>query len=84
MGAVPAATRVTLRFSGLSGSSLQDPPGRLLCVPSQNGAAPVRLQPQKMTSSSRSAVKANGSIALPACDPSQNGCDFERPQRHQW
>jgi hypothetical protein len=37
-----------------------EPPGRLLWLPSQNGALPVCLQPQKMTSTSRGAWKATG------------------------
>jgi hypothetical protein len=55
----------------------------LLWLPSQNGGLAVCLQPQKMTSSSRSALKATGVKPVPACEPSQKGCCFDRPQLHQ-
>jgi len=49
---------------------------------SQIGGRALRLQVQKLTRPERFAVHSIGSNALPSCEPSQKGCDLERPQRH--
>ena len=41
-----------------------------------------RLQAQNQTSSLVSAFHSCGRNSVPLCEPSQNGCDFERPQAH--
>ena len=54
--------------------------GILACVPSQWGALPVCLQRQSQALPDSRAVKACGSRPVPACEPSQKGCEAERPQ----
>ena len=51
-------------------------------APSQNGAFPVRLQAHHATFRSASIVTQRGSNFVPACEPSQKGCAFERPHVH--
>ncbi len=53
-----------------------------LCDPSQRGALPVILQPQKLTTPEVSASNYIGLKLLPFCDPSQNGCLPLLPQEH--
>ena len=52
------------------------------CALSQIGGRAVRLQVQKLIMPERFAFHSIGSKSVPSCEPSQNGCDFERPQRH--
>jgi hypothetical protein len=62
------------RLAALKGSSFGDPPNRLLWAPSQKGALPVCLQPQKSISSSvAAAVNFTGAKSVPLCEPSQKG-----------
>jgi len=49
---------------------------------SQIGGRAVRLQVQKIDQARAFAFHSIGSNDVPSCEPSQNGCDFERPQRH--
>ena len=72
-----------LRLAGLAGSSSGEPPGRLVCVPSQKGASALCLQPHRRTSSSALRDELSGSRPVPLCEPSQKGWLAERPQRHQ-
>ena len=55
---------------------------RVLCVPSQNGLPALALQPQNQTSSVFSGLHSRGENDVLLCEPSQNGCDFERPHAH--
>jgi hypothetical protein len=43
---------------------------------------PERLQAQNQTCSDFVGLNSMGKKALPLCEPSQNGCVFERPQAH--
>ena len=54
-----------------------------LCVPSQLGGFFVRLHWQSQASLDSSACHAKGWNPVPWWDPSQNGCPFDCPQRHQ-
>src|SRR5262249_42035759 len=56
--------------------------GRVLCVPSQNGGLPVRLQVQKNRRLSSIATYCIGSKLLSSWLPSQNGWLEARPQPH--
>ena len=53
-----------------------------MCDPSQRGAFPVCLQPQKLTVPEVSASNFIGEKLDPLCDPSQNGCLPLLPQEH--
>jgi nitrogen regulatory protein PII len=56
----------------------------LLWVPSQCGGWRLCLQPHSHRLPLRAVtVNIRGSIPLPLCEPSQNGCVAERPQAHQ-
>jgi hypothetical protein len=57
----------------------------LVCVPSQNGGFPVRLQPHKATFFASLNVNSTGAIPVLslACEPSQNGWFAEWPHLHQ-
>jgi hypothetical protein len=52
-------------------------------VQSQKGPLAVRLQPHNTTLWSSRGVNRRGLKAVPACEPSQNGCRWLRPQAHQ-
>ena len=52
-------------------------------APSQSGLFAVALQPQNHTVLLSVASKTRGESPVPACEPSQKGCFFERPQEHQ-
>src|SRR5262245_15773565 len=54
----------------------------VLCVPSQVGFLPLRLQAQKAISPAAAALYSTGENSEPLCEPSQNGCFLERPQAH--
>ena len=53
-----------------------------LWLPSHSGGVVVRLQVQNQTSPVVSGLNSRGENAVPLCEPSQNGCDLERPQAH--
>jgi hypothetical protein len=53
-----------------------------LWLPSYIGRRPVRLQAQNQACSAFSAFHSTGVKIVPLCEPSQNGCAFERPQAH--
>ena len=55
----------------------------VLCVPSQCGLLPVRLQPQSHAVSLSSAVKMMGRMSVTLCEPSQKGWVALSPQAHQ-
>ena len=52
-------------------------------VPSQYGAPPVRLQPQRNTRRASSSSNRCGTNCEPRWAPSQNGWRSDRPHRHQ-
>jgi hypothetical protein len=54
----------------------------LLWLPSHIGFLPDRLQVQNQASSAAAGLYSTGVKLLPLCEPSQKGCDFERPQAH--
>jgi hypothetical protein len=54
-----------------------------LCDPSHNGGRFVILQVHNATFFGASITTSIGSMPVPACEPSQYGCVFERPQAHQ-
>ena len=54
----------------------------LVWVPSQRGFSALRLQPQKVTWPSLSALYSTGVNAVPLWLPSQNGWLFDLPQEH--
>jgi hypothetical protein len=54
-----------------------------LCVPSQNGSPPVRLQPQSQTFPASGNDSFIGVNPVPWCEPSQNGWRVDLPHRHQ-
>ena len=56
--------------------------GNVLCVPSHIGFLLERLQAQNQASSSAAGLYSTGVKPEPLWEPSQNGCDFERPQAH--
>jgi hypothetical protein len=53
------------------------------CVPSQNGGFLVCLQPQKATRFFSVNSTSIGEKDVPVCEPSQKGCVFDLPHRHQ-
>ena len=53
-----------------------------LWLPSHMGRWPVRLQAQNQACSVFSAFHSTGVKGVPLCEPSQNGCDLERPHAH--
>ena len=53
-----------------------------LWLPSQVGLRVLRLQVQKNTFSLFAALNSIGVKEVALCEPSQNGCVFERPQAH--
>jgi hypothetical protein len=53
-----------------------------LWLPSHIGFLPERLQAQNQASSAAAGLYSTGVKPVPLCEPSQNGCDFERPQAH--
>src|SRR5690348_12037126 len=53
-----------------------------LWLPSHSGFFALRLQAQKNALVASVALYSIGMKAEPLCEPSQNGCDFERPQAH--
>ena len=57
--------------------------GKEAWVPSQYGGFPVCLHMHRCAVSAASTVKVRGTIPVPRCEPSQNGCVEERPQAHQ-
>ena len=59
-----------------------DPIRSFLWLPSHIGRLPVRLQAQNQACSAAAAFHSTGVKGVPLCEPSQNGCFFERPQAH--
>jgi hypothetical protein len=57
--------------------------GNFECVPSQNGIVPECLQAHHATVLVSLISTFCGTNGVPLCEPSQNGCDFDRPQAHQ-
>jgi hypothetical protein len=53
-----------------------------LWLPSHSGLRLERLQVQKNAFSAACAFHSIGVKAEPLCEPSQNGCDLERPHAH--
>ena len=53
-----------------------------LWLPSHIGFLAERLQAQNQASSAAAGLYSTGLKAVPLCEPSQNGCDLERPQAH--
>jgi hypothetical protein len=53
-----------------------------LCEPSHIGFFDERLQAQNHASSPDADLYSMGVKPVPLWEPSQNGCDFERPQAH--
>jgi hypothetical protein len=51
-------------------------------LPSQSGGVAVPLQAQNATRRVSVAVHFTGVKAVPAWEPSQNGCFADRPQAH--
>ncbi len=54
----------------------------VLWAPSHIGFFPERLQAQNQTFSEIAGLNSMGEKAVTLCEPSQNGCDLERPQAH--
>jgi hypothetical protein len=52
------------------------------CVPSQNGALCECLQPHQATVRALVISTSFGASPVPLCEPSQNGCPFDRPHAH--
>jgi len=53
-----------------------------LCDPSHIGLWPECLQPHHAIVFASVTSTFCGAKPLPLCEPSQNGCDFDRPQAH--
>jgi hypothetical protein len=51
-------------------------------LPSQNGAFFVCLHPHQATVLDSVISAFCGAKPVPLCEPSQNGCDFDRPHAH--
>jgi hypothetical protein len=51
--------------------------------PSQKQPSCVCLQPHQATVLASAISVFNGVKPVPLCEPSQNGCDFDRPHAHQ-
>ena len=85
----PPATDAGARPSGSPFPSGSDGPGGRvysgseLWVPSQNGAPPVRLQPQSQTFFASASESFIGVNPVSLCEPSQKGCRDDFPHRHQ-
>src|ERR1039458_9110368 len=56
--------------------------GPFACDPSQKGACCECLHPHQATLLASVISALTGTIPVSLCDPSQNGCPFERPQAH--
>ncbi len=63
-------------------AGLRDGCASVLWVPSHIGFFPERLQAQNQTFSEIAGLNSMGEKAVTLYEPSQNGCDLERPQAH--
>ena len=59
-----------------------DPISQLLVAAVAHRPVAVRLQAQNQACSAAAAFHSTGVKGVPLCEPSQNGCVFERPQAH--